>query len=418
MTCLTTTAFWCTAIGVSLLFFSWLAPFWLSHHEGRVANHYQGLWYRAICKQLSCDFGQVIMNNDNIPLIGPTWNVEIIVVPVLTTIALVFGVCAMALLELLTCKCSRKALTWKARKILLACILLLAFTGVLGLISMFISYYIADEYYTDHKNSFVFPWCLLLLTLAVILIIVGAILYAIITYKWDIYRDHYESWGYNLDKVDAVPIQTLRTRDTSSFKRSVREPPISNGVGSYNNPVLGRSNTYAGSLSSSAYNLNSSALRKSGSGYGGQSALASPLSRSLYGNSRSAYGASKMKDDTYFDFRGSDLRFSKSHSNLNLNSSRRSLNDSPSILRRTNVTEYMKDDDDYLGRLRSSKRSEEVIDPLRLSSGRTLYREANEGAFSGFSISESRSSTGLRSAASEPTVLDILYRESKRNNDF
>ena len=228
--------------------------------------------------------------------------------------------------------------------------------GVLAMIGMFLSYYVVDKFYANLTGSFLFPWCVLLITIATICILTGAFFYCYILCNWYLYSDYYGRWGYYSDNIE-----TLATRSTGSFRRSSYRSPKSEMMRddtsiAYINPVLGVSRQ------STTYAL--------------------PLTRSTF-----------------------------SGSIPELRTSRQSLTDSPRILRSISASDFHKEESDYLARLRSSNSDLDLAN-LRNSRSRTEYVPR-----SSYSVSSHAASEPIvhipREA--EDSLLDQLYASAKRS---
>lgn len=219
--------------------------------------------------------------------------------------------------------------------------------------------YAASEYYKDNiiNHGAEFPWSLLSIIIATLLVTTGFVLYVYILCHWDKYCEHYNYRRW-------VSAQVLHKHEQS--------PHRSNNDSKYGNDS--RDHRNGSSYSVPAFSFPPLAMSNS---IGMSNSLVGKGSDPALG---SRYSQDKMRRSQY----------SKSDYGI----PRQSMHDSPRILRQTSMKVYVQDEGDYLQRLRDSRRQEE----------RSRYTGAK--------------SEPIIYSSAEPSVLDILYRESRKNAPF
>lgn len=246
-------------------------------------------------------------------------------------------------------------------------------TGIALVIACIVGIYAASEYYKDNSlnHAAEFPWCLLSLIIGAILVLIGAVLYLFILCRWHDYADHYDfrRWSSKQDLHSSGHYKGSDSKYETNYRETNRQTS-SYSVPAFSYPPLALSNSIG-------------------------------MSSSLVGKGSNSALNSKYRDDK---LRRSNIIRSTSE----LGMSRRSLHDSPKGFSGSNMRVYVEEHDDYLDRLRKS-RSQADFDAYKSSSAYVPVRESHYSAFS-FPKSE----PGVRPPL-EPSVLDILYKESKKS---
>lgn len=236
-------------------------------------------------------------------------------------------------------------------------------SGIANFIACIVGIYAASEYYKDNaiNHAAEFPWCLLSLIIATILVFLGVVLYLIIICRWEKYADHYDfrRWSskQNLQNGQSGYYKSSDSRygGGSNFRETNKTSAYSSSIPAFSYPPLALSNSVG--MSSSLV------------GKGSENALSK------------RYGQDKM-------------RRVESENGI----SRRSMHERPMFLKEKS---YIQEHDEYLDRLRASRSQSE-------------FRTRRDDHYSGYSVP--RSEPGIRGTSKEPSVLDILYRESRKDS--
>lgn len=247
---------------------------------------------------------------------------------------------------------------------------LLFITAIFGTTGLFLSYYMADKYYETNTitHAAEFPWAILLLTLAMITIFLACIMYLVITCKWYNYCHHFgcrRPWYMDEPDGGKAGIYTINRNSRRLRTSTRRDSPPASG--------------YGAGIPSFTFN----GISKKDSTY-----------------------YEPMRSSSYSDFRATKSGKKYSSSGDLRHSPRTSLYDSPRILRASRMSDFIKDEQNFLRQSRKSGYGS-GIDPAGLSVRSPLDKPI---------IRQSRSDMDiLRDSRREPSVLDILYRESRKS---
>ncbi|XP_045211188.2 uncharacterized protein LOC123562631 [Mercenaria mercenaria] len=278
MTCLTRTSFWMAAFSLTLMLIAWFMPLWLGRRDEQGFKHYFGLFYRMYCSDNGCMTSADVFSSKTILLDSGEWHFDIVVIPILSTLSLVSCAIGILILEFIVCGCGKD---FSLRPLIGACIFLFILSGILGAIAVFLSIDVARMYsHQTSTDASEFPWSVLVMAIAVLLVLWAGISYLYITCRWAKFHDTLRYRTFSRVDHNRYTIDKRQMSDNTNIRRYRRHfntgasdsPALSRyGASTFTDPAYVRSsgyNSYNG-LHSSFSNGGSAYRVSDGSYYGG-----------------------------------------------------------------------------------------------------------------------------------------------------